>query len=57
MDAIVRLADGIEEVDELLAEEILEPNPDRDDWVGARARVRFLHEALTQKVFAAAADA
>lgn len=50
MSTIEALAEGVSTVDEILAETILEPDPERDDWARARPRVNFVHDTLERGV-------
>ena len=70
MTPLDRLATGIDTVDELLAERILDPNPERRDWPQAEPRVQLLEVAdvyrelgletrtreILEKVYAASGD-
>ncbi|MDI1450960.1 hypothetical protein [Polyangium sp. 6x1] len=57
MAAIETLAEGISTVDELLAESILEPDPEREDWGRARPRVTFVRDAVERDVLSQLDDA
>ncbi|MDI1429132.1 hypothetical protein [Polyangium sorediatum] len=57
MAAIEQLAEGVSTVDELLAEPLLEPDPEREDWAQARPRVVFVRDAVERDVLSQLDDA
>ena len=57
MAAIEQLAEGVSTVDELLAEPLLEPDPEREDWAQARPRVVFVRDAVERDVLSRLDDA
>lgn len=57
MAGINELAKGIQTVDEMLAEAILEPDLDRNDWSKARSRVAFVGDVLERDVLASLDEA
>ncbi|MDI3282557.1 hypothetical protein [Polyangium sp. 15x6] len=57
MATIETLAEGVSTVDEILAETILEPDPEREDWARARPRVTFVRDTLERDVLSQLDDA
>ncbi|MEO5731598.1 MAG: hypothetical protein ABI134_01815, partial [Byssovorax sp.] len=57
MDALSTLAAGIKHVDQLIDEDVLEPDPARADWPRMKARVALVEEAVDHDVLGTLDDA
>lgn len=57
MAGINELAAGIETVDQILVEAILEPDAERTDWQASRARITFVRNTLDRDVLECLDDA
>ncbi len=57
MDAVRTLVAGIKHVDQLIDEDVLEPDPARDDWPRMKARVALVEQAVDHEVLAVLDDA
>lgn len=57
MDPIDKLVAGLKHVDELIAEDVMEPDLARSDWSGMRARVKLLSDAVEGDLLGSLDDA
>ncbi len=57
MDAVRTLVAGIKHVDQLIDEDVLEPDPGRDDWPRMKARVALVEQAVDHEVLEVLDDA
>jgi hypothetical protein len=57
MDAFGDIVAGIKHVDSLIDEDVLEPDPGRDDWPRMKARIALVEEAVEQQLLATLDDA
>jgi hypothetical protein len=57
MESLDRLITGIKHVDELIAEDVLEPDLARADWSGMKPRAKLLYEAVRGDVLDTLEDA
>jgi hypothetical protein len=57
MDALGTIVAGIKQVDALIDEDVLEPDPARDDWPRMKARVALVEDAVEHQLFDLLGDA
>lgn len=57
MDAVRTLVEGIKHADQLIDEDVLEPDPGRDDWPRMKARIDLVERAINDEVLASLDEA